>query len=498
MTLEENIEFDDVDILFANPEIDGCEYVYSDDFEILTEDGWKDFSGIKRKLSSDLLRISFSDGSSIDCTKSHLILTPIGFVKAEHLRIGSKIKESLYIEQIDSVDGEQYVYDCLDVKDTRSYITNSITSHNCAFVENFEEFSASVMPTLSSGKHTRMIFTSTPNGLNHFYYYCDGAKNGTNGFSYLEVPWYRVPGRDEKWKQETLGTINNDLQKFETEYSCAFEGSSGTLISGAALKTLRPDVPLHVNPGYGYRVYATPEPSKSYIIVVDVSRGKGLDYSAFHVIDVSDVPYRQVATFKNNMITPIDYAEYIYRTAVAYNNAYVLVEVNDIGGQVSDLLYFDYGYESVIHTENHGRSGKRVSGGFGKNIDRGIRTTKTVKALGCSMLKLLIEQKKLIVIDKDTIGELGVFSKKGTSYEAEPGHNDDLVMGLVLFGWLTQDSFFKEMNDTDIMHYLREQNEDDIVENLVSFGFRYDATDEYTSGTYEKLDDGGWWAKAGM
>ena len=206
--------------------------------------------------------------------------------------------------------------------------------------------------------------------------------------------------------------------------------------------------------------------------MVDVSRGKGLDYSAFHVIDVSDVPYRQVATFKNNMITPIDYAEYIYRTAVAYNNAFVLVEVNDIGGQVSDLLYFDYGYESVIHTENHGRSGKRVSGGFGKNIDRGIRTTKTVKALGCSMLKLLIEQKKLIVVDKDTIGELGVFSKKGTSYEAEPGHNDDLVMGLVLFGWLTQDSFFKEMNDTDIMHHLREQNEDDIVENLVSFGFK--------------------------
>ena len=114
------------------------------------------------------------------------------------------------------------------------------------------------------------------------------------------------------------------------------------------------------------------------------------------------------------------------------------------------------------------------------------------------MLKLLIEQKKLIIVDKNTIGELGVFSKKGTSYEAEPGHNDDLVMGLVLFGWLTQDTFFKDMNDTDIMHHLREQNEDDIVENLVSFGFRYDATDEYDSGTYEKLDDGGWWAKAGL
>ena len=394
-------------------------------------------------------------------------------------------------------DKDEFVYDLLNVEDVASYVTGPVISHNCAFVENFEEFSASVMPTLSSGKHTRMIFTSTPNGLNHFYYYCDGAKNGTNGFSYLEVPWYRVPGRDEKWKQETLGTINHDLQKFETEYACAFEGSSGTLISGAALKTLRPDVPLHVNPGYGYRVYATPEPGKSYIIVVDVSRGKGLDYSAFHVIDVSDVPYRQVATFKNNMITPIDYAEYVYRTAIAYNNAQVLVEVNDIGGQVSDLLYFDYGYESVIHTENHGRAGKRVSGGFGKNIDRGIRTTKTVKALGCSMLKLLIEQKKLEVVDKATISELGVFSKKGTSYEAEPGHNDDLVMGLVLFGWLTQDPFFKEMNDTDIMHHLREQNENDIVDNLVSFGFRYDATDEYSStGTIEKLEDGGWWTKS--
>lgn len=474
------------------------EYTESSEYEVLTGDGWKEFTGVKRSKTDKIIKLTFG-AEELKCTLDHLVQIDSGeFVEAKDLVVGQVMSTSAVLTNSEIYDKDEFVYDLLNVEDVASYVTGPVISHNCAFVENFEEFSASVMPTLSSGKHTRMIFTSTPNGLNHFYYYCDGAKNGTNGFSYLEVPWYRVPGRDEKWKQETLGTINNDLQKFDTEYSCAFEGSSGTLISGAALKSLKHQIPLHLNPGYGYRVYATPEPGKLYIIVVDVSRGKGLDYSAFHVIDVSDVPYRQVATFKNNMITPIDYAEYIYRTAVAYNNAFVLVEVNDIGGQVSDLLYFDYGYESVIHTENHGRSGKRVSGGFGKNIDRGIRTTKTVKALGCSMLKLLIEQKKLIVVDKDTIGELGVFSKKGTSYEAEPGHNDDLVMGLVLFGWLTQDSFFKEMNDTDIMHHLREQNEDDIVENLVSFGFRYDATDEYESGTYERLDDGGWWSKARM
>ena len=367
----------------------------------------------------------------------------------------------------------------------------------CAFVERWEEFSASVMPTLSSGKETRMIFTSTPCGLNHFFHYVDGGKNGVNGFSVLEVPWTAVPGRDLKWKEDILGTINHDLQKFEVEYNCAFEGSSGTLISGAVLKSLKAQMPVQIMAGYGFSIYEEAIPGHRYFCIVDVSRGKGLDYSAFHIIDTTNVPYKQVAVFRNNMITPTDYAAFIYRACKMYSDAFVLVEINDIGGQIPDLLSYDYEYENIIFTESHGRSGKRVSGGFGGNVDKGIRTTKTVKAVGCSMLKLLIEQKKLEVVDKHTIAELNTFSQKGKSYEAEPGHHDDLVMGLVLFAWLSQDAFFVEMNDDNILQHLRDRSDQDMLDDLVSFGFRFDAADDYAEPTVVKMG-GEWWETSGI
>lgn len=363
-----------------------------------------------------------------------------------------------------------------------------------AFIENWEEFSASVLPTMSSGTETKMIFTSTPNGLNHFFHYCDGAKLKTNGFTYIEVPWYKVPGRTEVWKEEILGTINHDLQKFAVEYECEFSGSSGTLISGACLKTLFPSQPVKILSGYGCNIYEEPVVGNRYFIVVDVSRGKGLDYSAFQIIDTTTVPYRQVCTFRNNMITPTDYAGFIFRMAKHYNEAYVLVEINDIGGQVSDLLYDDYEYENVLSTESHGRGGKRVSGGFGKSVDRGIRTTKTVKAVGCSMLKLLIEQKKLLVNDKETISELNTFSAKAKSYEAEQGKHDDLVMGLVLFAWLSQDTFFNEINDDNILQHLRDRTAQEMDDDMVPFGIRFDAADDYDSAPLVRMD-GGWWTQ---
>jgi hypothetical protein len=342
-----------------------------------------------------------------------------------------------------------------------------------------------------------MIFTSTPCGLNHFFHYVDGGKNGVNGFSVLEVPWTAVPGRDLKWKEDILGTINHDLQKFEVEYNCAFEGSSGTLISGAVLKSLKAQMPVQIMTGYGFSIYEEVIPGHRYFCIVDVSRGKGLDYSAFHIIDTTNVPYKQVAVFRNNMITPTDYAAFIYRACKMYADAFVLVEINDIGGQIPDLLSYDYEYENIIFTESHGRSGKRVSGGFGGNVDKGIRTTKTVKAVGCSMLKLLIEQKKLEVVDKHTIAELNTFSQKGKSYEAEPGHHDDLVMGLVLFAWLSQDAFFVEMNDDNILQHLRDRSDQDMLDDLVSFGFRFDAADDYTEPTVVKMG-GEWWETSGI
>ena len=341
-----------------------------------------------------------------------------------------------------------------------------------AFVENWDEFFASVFPTISSGNTTKILLTSTPNGLNHFYKTCEGAREGTNGYEYVQVLWHDVPGRDDAWKKETLSSMDYDYEKFAQEFECQFLGSSGTLIEGNKLKALVHKRPLRES--NGLFMYQEPQHDRTYITVVDVSRGKGLDYSAFQVIDVTKMPYKQVCVFRDNHITPIEYAEIIHRTVKHYNESVVLIEVNDIGEQVSDLLHYDFEYENVLYTESAGRSGKRISSGFGRNVDKGIRTTKTVKAVGCSILKLLIEQDQLILQDFSTIQELSTFSRKGVSYEAESGCHDDLVMGLVLFAWVSDQQYFKEMTDIHTLRALRERNEEEMMEELLPFGFHDD------------------------
>lgn len=339
-----------------------------------------------------------------------------------------------------------------------------------AFVENWDEFFASVFPTISSGETTKVLFTSTPNGLNHFYKTCMGAREGTNGYQYVEVPWQQVPGRGEEWRKETLAAMDFDHEKFAQEFECAWLGSSGTLISGAVLKSLVARQPIASRDGL--TVYKEKISTNRYCVIVDVSRGKGLDYSAFQVIDITQMPYEQVCTFKNNMITPLDFASIIHRISKTYNEATILVEINDIGGQVADSLYFDYESENIIFTENAGARGKRISAGFSKGAsERGIRTTKTVKSIGCSMLKLLIEQQQLIINDHNTIHELSRFSRKGNSYEAESGCNDDLVMCLVLFAWMSDQQYFKELTDINTLNLLRDKTDKELEDDLVPFGF---------------------------
>lgn len=348
----------------------------------------------------------------------------------------------------------------------------------CAFVEGYEDFFASVYPTISSGEETKLLMTSTPNGLNHFFKICEGAKQGSNGYQYVEVTWDLVPGRGEAWKQETLEALNFDQEKFAQEYECQFLGSSGTLIDGATLKYLQTAYREPIHSVQGLSAYELPQKGNTYVCVADVSRGKGLDYSAFHIFDVTKMPYKQVLTYRNNLVTPVDYADIIFRTTKSYNNAYILIEINDIGGQVSDTLHFDFEVETLLYTESAGRSGKRISGGFGSNVDKGIRTTKQVKSIGCSILKLLIEQKQLMVTDFNTINELSTFSRKGVSYEAEPGCHDDLVMGLVLFAWLSTQTFFKDITDINTMMRLREKSDEEIMDDLLPFGFTYDDIEE--------------------
>lgn len=363
-----------------------------------------------------------------------------------------------------------------------------------AFLNNWEEFFASVYPTISSGKETKILLTSTPNSLNHFWKICKEAQEevdekgrGKNGYVYIEVTWDKVPGRDEAWKEDTLASIGWNMEQFQQEFCGSFIGSASTLISGNKLKELSFSTPIHESEGI--RQYKPVVKDHAYALVVDVSRGKGLDYSTFSVIDVTKMPYEQVCTFRDNYIGPSDYASIIYRIGKLYNEASLLIEINDIGGQVADVLYLEYGYENMLFTENAGRTGKRISGGFGKNIDRGIRTTKQVKSIGCSILKLLIEQNQLMLNDFETIQELARFSRKGSSYEAESGSHDDMVMTLVLFAWLTNQAFFKDMTDINTLAKLREKTEEEIDDFLLPFGFYDDGRDEIETTPVRSTDD---------
>jgi len=361
----------------------------------------------------------------------------------------------------------------------RGYSINLLFIDEAAFIEHWDTFFTSVYPTISSGKESKIILVSTPNGLNHFYALWQNAIEKRNNYNPIKVSYERVPGRDEKWRQDTLSSMNFNTEKFEQEYCVEFMGSSGTLIAGWKLKELVHQTPLNTKDGLN--VYSNVEPNNRYVVVADVSEGKGLDYSAFHVINVTQMPYKQVCVFRNNMLTPIDYAEVIHRVALNYNAAPILVENNNMGGQVCNSLHYDFEYENILYTENAGRSGKRISSGFGGGAkpDIGVKTTIPVKANGCSLLKLLIEQNQLIINDFHTIEELSRFSRKGKSYEAEEGAHDDLVMGLVLFGWLSDQQYFKEYTDINTLMRLRDKTDDEIMSDLSPFGFVDNGIDNY-------------------
>lgn len=457
-------------------------------YKIKTERGFETFSGIKRMKSDIGLKLTFEDESVLKCTFGHLLKLSNGFMEACDVRSGDVISNKI-VRDIEEIRETLYYYDVLGVQG-EDYIANGVTNHNCAFLENWDEFYSSVYPTVASGNKTKVLFSSTPYGLNHFHKICEEAKElseesiaegsniGKNGFIYIEVKWDRVPGRDEKWKKETLAGIGNNLEQFEQEFNVSFVGSSDTLISSQGLSNLVAKNPIDKT-AHMFQ-YRKPAKDRTYCLIADVSKGKGLDYSAFSVIDVSEMPYYQVCVYRNNTIGPLDYAAVIHSVAKLYNDAMVMIEVNNIGSQVSDCLWMDFGYENMLSTETKGRSGKKVSSGFGKNMDRGITTTEKVKLVGCSILKMLVEQQQLILNDFNTIEELKRFSKKANSYEAIKGHNDDIVMGLVLFSWLSDQGYFKELTEINTLNNLRETTDEEVNEYMLGFVITSDdSTDGY-------------------
>lgn len=357
----------------------------------------------------------------------------------------------------------------------RGETINLLIVDEAAYIDNWDVFWKSVSATTSASQTSKIVLISTPNGLNHFFTIWAKAEKKMNEYHPIKVMWYEAPNRNEAWKKRIIETdLDGNIQAFEQEYCVEFLGSSGTLISGAKLRQL---VALVNQPIYAEEKmyqYKKVVEGHSYVTICDVSRGKLLDYSAFHVIDVTKVPYEQVCVFRDNSTMPPDYAGIIVRMSKYYNNAQILVEINDLGGQVVDEIHDKWEYENVLYTTTKGsRSGKTLSSGFGaKNRERGIRTTQPVKANGCAMIKMLVEQDKLIVTDKFTIDEMNVFSKKANgSYAAEPGKHDDLMMGLVLFGWLSDQSLFKELTNTNIVQELKEFSDDQMNSMLTPFGF---------------------------
>ena len=327
-------------------------------------------------------------------------------------------------------------------------------SYNLIFLDEFafvgnnlaEEFFSSVYPTISSGQTSKVIIVSTPNGMNHFYKMWTDAEEKNSQYVPIEVHWSEVPGRTEKWKKETIA--NTSEEQFRQEFECEFLGSAGTLIHPTKLRVL-----AHVTPIKKWQdveIYEEPKQDAIYTMSVDVSRGVGLDYSAFIVVDISQMPYKLVAKYRSKDISPLLYPTIIYNVAKYYNEAYVLVEINDIGQQVADILHQDLEYENMLATSIKGRAGQQISGGFSGNSSMGIRTTKQVKRIGCSNLKDLIEQDKFIVQDYETIVELSTFISRGGSYESEEGSHDDLVMCCVLFSWLAKQTYFRDITNTDI------------------------------------------------
>ena len=331
-----------------------------------------------------------------------------------------------------------------------------------------EQFFSSVYPTISSGKTTKVMIVSTPHGMNMFYKLWVDAEEGRNSYVPIEVHWSEVPGRDEKWIEETIK--NTSESQFNTEFECEFLGSIDTLVTPAKLKTLTYRTPIQSNAGLD--VHVNPIDKHTYMLIADVSRGTKNDYSAFAVIDITELPYKIVAKFRDNEITPLLFPSKIYDVALAYNKAFVMVEVNDIGEQVANTLQFDLEYDNLVMASMRGRAGQILGGGFsGGRAQLGVRTTKAVKRIGCSNLKQLVEDNKLIVEDYDCINELSTFIVKGQSFEADEGCNDDLVACLFMFAWATDQTYFKELTDMDVRQTMMREQQDMLEQDMAPFGF---------------------------
>ena len=369
---------------------------------------------------------------------------------------------------IELANGSRIMADSTSGSSIRGRSFNIVFLDEFAFVPNniAEAFFMSTYPTISSGKTTKVIIVSTPNGLNQFYRMWEDAIKQRSEYKPIEIHWSMVPGRDEAWKEQTIRNTSPD--QFRQEFECEFIGSTNTLIHPVKLRSLVWQDPVGIEGNI--RVYKKPDPSRTYCMTVDVAEGQGLDYSAFSIIDVSEIPYQVVATFKDNKISPFLFPTIIVQTAKIFNEAFILVEINSIGLQVADIIHYELAYENLIKIEMKGKQGQQQTPGFKKKIAFGLKQSVQTKMIGCTNLKTLVESDKLIINDETTINELMTFSADKKSFKAEEGNNDDMAMTLVNFGWLTGQKYFKENINNDIRKTLQKEILNVMDQDMVPFG----------------------------
>jgi hypothetical protein len=388
-------------------------------------------------------------------------------------------------------NGSRVICDATSSSAIRGGSFNLLLLDEYAFLPSHvaEEFYSSTYPTISAGTTTKLIIVSTPNGMNHFHKLWvdanrpDGHKL-KNKFIPVEVSWRDVPitpggpKRDDAWAEEQIA--NTSPEQFEQEYGCSFLGSSNTLISSTKLNVLASEEILKEEAD-GTRIFKQPVKDDIYFLMADVSRGQGSDYSAISIINGSKAPYEVVCTYRNNTVSPFHFPTIIKALAEKYNNAYVLVETNDIGGQVATILYNDLEYEHVLMTMIKGRKGQMLSQGFGgSRSEYGLRTTAQTKKLGCSILKRLIEEDKILLNDERIIQELMAFVSKSNTFKADDGHNDDLVMTLVFFAWLCRQEYFADLIESAKLNF--EQAKDPEEDNTLFMLNPNNDEDHYSDG----------------
>lgn len=390
-------------------------------------------------------------------------------------------------------NGSRVICDATSSSAIRGGSYNLLLLDEYAFLPSYvaEEFYSSTYPTISAGTTTKLIIVSTPNGMNHFHKLWVDANRSEghklkNRFIPIEVSWRDVPitpggpKRDDVWAAEQIA--NTSPEQFEQEYGCSFLGSSNTLISSTKLNVLAPEEFISEDSD-GLRIFEEPRKDKIYFLQADVSRGQGSDYSAFTVVEGTESPYKIVASYRNNTISPFNFPQIIKKVGEKYNNAYVLIETNDIGSQVSNILYSDLNYENLLMTRIMGRKGQVLSQGFAQGrSEMGLRTTAQTKKLGCAILKRLVEEDKIFLNDERIIQELMCFVSKSNTYKAEDGQNDDLVMTLVFFAWLTRQEYYADLIETAKMNYEEAKKpEDDNV--LFMYGQDEEGNERFSDGT---------------